>query len=115
MLETNSQESKPIFKQGVTVSSHDRDFIGAIKAAVDYRGDVSLFLKDGTQVDGFLFNSNENTLELFPKNSPQKKTVHVDQLSSIEFSGRDEAAGKSWEEWVKKREARKAESTRPSA
>lgn len=91
------------YKQGIQISFTDKDFHEGIMAAVDYRGDVTLELKDGQRLEGFLFNCFRGQLEIFPKNSPQKQSVSVDELKSVIFSGKDEAAGKSWEDWVKKR------------
>jgi len=107
MLETQNLEG---FKQGVKVASDQGDFSEAIRAAVDYRGDVTIQLKDGSSVEGFLYNSENNKLDLFPKNSPQKRSLAVEDVREIFFSGADEAAGKSWEDWVKKREALKSKS-----
>lgn len=97
-----SSESK--FTQGVKIASQDQDFREGLRAAVDYRGDVTIELKTGDYLEGFLFNLNGERLDVFPKNSPQKKSIGLEDVESIEFSGEDEAAGKSWEEWVKKRD-----------
>ena len=105
-------ESKK-FLQGVEISTSDRDFEEGMRAAVDYRGDVTLKLKDGSVVEGFLFNAFNGALDLFPKNSPQKATIKVEQLSSVSFSGKDEAMGKSWEDYMKKR-AQQDSNLRPS-
>ena len=93
------------FQQGVEIRSTDSDFNEGIQAAVDYRGDVTLIMKDGRVVEGFMFNSYNNSLELFPKNSPQKASVPVSHVSCIQFSGKDEAMGKSWEDYAKKKAA----------
>lgn len=94
------------FRQGIQIQNTDHDFYEGINAAVDYRGDVTLELKDGRIVEGFLYNSFKGNLDLFPKNSPQKQSIAAEDLKSVTFSGKDEAMGKSWEDWVKKREAK---------
>lgn len=98
MLETQK------FSEGVVIRRGDIDFDEGLVAAVDYRGDVTLELRDGNQVEGFLFNANADRLDLFPKNSPQKQSVLIQDVKSVTFSGKDEAAGKSWDDWIKKRE-----------
>lgn len=103
MLENSSD--KRAFEQGVTIKATDSDFHSGLQAAVDYRGDITMELKDDSFVEGFLFNSANGRLDIFPKNSPQKKSVKIEDLKSISFSGKDEALGKSWDEWVKKRGA----------
>ncbi len=96
------------FQQGVEIRSTDSDFNEGIQAAVDYRGDVTMHLKDGRVIEGFMYNSYNSALELFPKNSPQKASIPVIEVSSIQFSGKDEAMGKSWEEYAKKKAAHQA-------
>lgn len=104
MLSTNQGRD---FKHGVMISAQDSDFEEGLQAAVDYRGDVTIELKDGSKLDGFLFNSSNGRLDLFPKDSPKKQSLPLEDLERIAFTGKDEAAGKSWEEWVAKREAKK--------
>ena len=94
------------FKQGVEIRPLDLDFEEGMRAAVDYRGDITLTLKDGSVVEGFLFNFFNQVMDLFPKNSPQKLSVPVNQIAAVVFSGKDEALGKSWEDYMKKRAQR---------
>jgi len=112
MAETTIEkaDSKKIFQQGVRVCAADSDFSEAVKAAVDYRGDVTIELKRGGIIEGFLYNLSAKALDLFPKDSPQKKSIAMDDVNCLEFSGKDEAKGKSWEDWMKKRDQTKADS-----
>jgi len=100
------------FTEGFKISQTEADFFAAIHAAVDYRGDVTLRLEDGEELEGFLFNVNQHTdsIDLFPKNAPQARSVAAKKIAEIHFTGKDEAAGKSWEDWVKKREAQRKQS-----
>ena len=114
MAETNSSDShKRNFSHGVTVDSKDADFMEAIRAAVDYRGDVTIELLDQKKkkLEGFLFNSTEEVIDIFPKDSPRKESILVNELNRIIFSGEDQAAGKGWDDWVKKREQIKTETS----
>jgi len=99
------------FSHGVTVDSKDVDFVEAIRAAVDYRGDVTIELVGGKKLEGFLFNSTEEVIDIFPKDSPRKESILVNELHRIIFSGEDQAAGKGWDDWVKKREQIKTETS----
>jgi predicted HicB family RNase H-like nuclease len=47
-------------------------------------------------------------LRLIPRDSSQKLTVRYSELAHLAFTGRDAAAGKSFETWVKKYAERKA-------
>src|SRR5271157_106782 len=79
----------------------------ALEKAFDYRGDVTITRKDGSRVEGYIFDRrNGPTLDtsvvrLIPQNSPQKISIPYSDISSLAFTGRDMAAGKSWETWVR--------------
>ncbi len=80
----------------------------ALEKAFDYRGDVSVTCKDGAKVDGYIFDRfSGGTLatsfvRLMPKESGQRLKISYADIAALEFSGRDPAAGKSWEAWVRK-------------
>jgi hypothetical protein len=86
----------------------------ALEKAFDYRGDVTITRKDGSRVEGYLFDRrNGPTLDasvvrLIPQNSPQKVSIAYSAIAALAFSGRDTAAGRSWEAWVRKYWERKA-------
>ena len=93
----------------------DDEIRAAFEKAFDYRGDVTLTLKDGVQVEGYIFDrrSNGKTLadcivRLFPKTEDRKISVSYADVARVEFTGRDTAAGKSFETWVKKYAEKKA-------
>lgn len=92
----------------------DEEVRAALEKAFDYRGDVTLTLKDGTKVEGYVFDRRtgptpaESTVRLFPKNADEKVAVRYADIARLEFTGRDTAAGKSWETWVKKYQQKKA-------
>jgi hypothetical protein len=86
----------------------------ALEKAFDYRGDITITRKDGTTVEGYLFDRrsgptlNESLVRLFPKNQNQKVSIAYSDIAALAFSGRDTAAGKSWEAWMKKYAEKKA-------
>lgn len=91
-----------------------------IEAAFDYRGDVTLELKDETTVVGYVFNRDARAaqphLQLFPKNASGTRTIPYADVMAIAFTGEDTAFGQSWEAWVaKSEELRKAEAERVRA
>ena len=91
-----------------------------IEAAFDYRGDVTLELKDGSRIEGYIFNrearGTEPHIHLFPKNESGTKAIPYTDIVAVEFTGEDTAFGKSWEAWVTKSEAlRKADAERTRA
>ena len=93
----------------------DAEVRDALEKAFDYRGDVTLTLKDGSKVEGYLFDrrSNGATLEactawLYPKDRDEKVSVAYSQIARLEFSGKDTAHGKSFETWIRKYNEKKA-------
>jgi hypothetical protein len=93
----------------------DDEIRAALEKAFDYRGDVSITRKDGSAVEGYIFDrrSTGKTLtdcvvRLFPKDSDQKISISYADIARLVFTGRDTAAGKSFETWVKKYQEKKA-------
>ena len=91
----------------------------AVELAFDYRGDVTLMLKSGEQIVGYLFNREASgpkpLLQIFPAPGGMREVLYAD-VASIAFSGEDTASGKSWEAWVTKKESeRRADSQRAEA
>jgi hypothetical protein len=87
----------------------------ALDKAFDYRGDVTVRLKDGSKIEGYLFDRDGSAAALadchvrvFPKDSNQKVTLRYSDIAGLAFTGRDTAIGKSFETWVKKYRAKKA-------
>ena len=80
----------------------------ALEKAFDYRGDIMVTRKDGTKVEGYIFDRrNGRTLvdsfvRLYPKDSSEKIAIAYADIAALKFADRDPAAGRSWEAWVKK-------------
>ncbi|MBV6516829.1 MAG: adenosyl-hopene transferase HpnH [Planctomycetaceae bacterium] len=74
----------------------------ALADAVDFRGDVTLTLHDGTKHVGYIFNADDRVVEYFPANRPDIVTLARHLVVEVEKTGRDMADGKTWEAWVKK-------------
>ena len=76
-----------------------------IEKAFDYRGDVTFDLKDGKSVEGYIFNRDpqKQILQAFLKGESAPRQFSYSEISDIRFTGENTAAGKSWEEWKKKR------------
>ncbi|MCS6320036.1 MAG: hypothetical protein H8K05_20150 [Nitrospira sp.] len=81
----------------------------AIELAFDYRGDITVELKSGERVTGYLCNrtatGEQPTLELFPATSSGTLTIPFSEVVAIAFTGEDTATGKSWEAWITKKES----------
>ncbi|MBX9660862.1 MAG: hypothetical protein K2X00_20080 [Nitrospiraceae bacterium] len=86
----------------------------AIELAFDYRGDVTVTLRSGQHVTGYLFNrtvqGQASTFEVFPEGDSGVQVIRYADVVSVAFSGEDTASGNSWESWVAKKDSeRKAE------
>jgi hypothetical protein len=86
----------------------------ALEKAFDYRGDITLTTKDGKQIEGYIFDRVAGQtlvtsfVRILPKDSNQRQKISYADIAALAFSGRDPAAGKSWEAWVRKYWEKKA-------
>jgi hypothetical protein len=87
----------------------------AIEKAFDYRGDLTLTLKDGRTIEGYVFDRkikgptlSDCVVRLMPKDDPGKLSIIYSDIASLAFTGRDTAAGKSFAAWVKRYNEKKA-------
>jgi hypothetical protein len=80
----------------------------ALEQALDYRGDITITLKNGSKVEGYIFDRRSgptlrtSTVRLIPSSSREKISISYSDIAGLGFTGRDTAAGKSWEAWVRK-------------
>jgi hypothetical protein len=92
----------------IPVLATDEDLRQALEKAFDYRGDVTITRQDGTKVEGYIFDRRSGTtlaesrVRLIPRDTNEKLSIAYSDIASLVFSGRDTAAGKSWEAWVRK-------------
>jgi hypothetical protein len=86
----------------------------ALEKAFDYRGDVTLTLKDNSKIEGYIFDRvagptlSESFVRVIPKDSSTRRKIAYADIAALAFTGRDTAAGKSWEAWVSKYWEKKA-------
>jgi hypothetical protein len=86
----------------------------ALEKAFDYRGDITITRKDGSQIQGYLFDRRTGStlansfVRIIPINEKTKLNIAYSEIAALEFSGRDNAAGKTFEAWVKKYWEKKA-------
>jgi len=94
--------------------TNENELREALEKAFDYRGDVTLTRKDGTVVEGYLYDRRsaptlqQSLVRILPQNGSPRVSISYSDISSLTFSGRDTAAGKSWEAWVRKYWEKKA-------
>jgi hypothetical protein len=86
----------------------------ALEKAFDYRGDITITRRDGSKVEGYLFDRRSGSslltsfVRIIPTNEKTKVNVSYADIAALAFTGRDTAAGKTFEAWVKKYWEKKA-------
>ena len=80
-----------------------------VEIAFDYRGDVSILLRDEDDLVGYLANRSisqqapaESWIEVFPAAGRARRRISLAAIRGLILSGKDVASGKSWESWLKK-------------
>lgn len=92
----------------------DGEVRDALEKAFDYRGDVTITRKDNSQVVGYLFDRrsgsslDDSFVRIIPAKERAKVTVAYSDIAALEFTGRDTAAGRTFDAWVKKYWEKKA-------
>ncbi len=92
----------------------EQEIKNAFEKAFDYRGDVTLTLKTGERLEAYIFDRRtgstltDSYVRLFPVNSDEKRQIAYSEIARLEFTGKDRAAGKHWEDWIKKYNEKKA-------
>src|SRR6266404_5455108 len=80
----------------------------ALEKAFDYRGDVTITRKDGSKLEGYIFDRRtgktltDSLVRIFPRDGDQRISIPYADIAALAFSGRDTAAGRSYEAWVRK-------------
>jgi hypothetical protein len=86
----------------------------ALEKAFDYRGDVTITRKDGSVVEGYIFDRRSgatldtSSVRIIPAKERTKLSIPYSDIAAIAFTGRDTAAGRSFEAWIKKYWEKKA-------
>jgi hypothetical protein len=112
-------EHEPL--QGMIPSvANEEDLRSALEKAFEYRGDVTITCKNGSVVDGYVYDRRaastlgDSLVRVLPANGAARVSVKYSDIAALAFSGRDTAAGKSWEAWVRKYWEKKAAGESPA-
>lgn len=91
----------------------DAEIFDAFEKAFDYRGDIAITRKDGSKIEGYIFDRragkslDDSVVRLYPATSNEKVSITYAEIARLEF-GKDRAAGKHWEAWVAQYQKKKA-------
>jgi hypothetical protein len=92
----------------------DAEIRDALEKAFDYRGDVTLTLKDGRVLHGYVFDRRpgatlqSSAVRIMPADERTKISVAYSDIAALAFTGRDNAAGRTFEAWIRKYWEKKA-------
>lgn len=92
--------------QGLVVDSADPSRLAqALELALDYRGDVTLVLRSGRTIEGYVYDRRHKptpAIRVLVKDSEERVLIPDGELQRVEFSGKDTAAGKTFENWIRR-------------
>ena len=92
----------------------DSEIRQGLEKAFDYRGDVTITRRDGSIISGYVFDRRtsasleHSVVRIIPAGSNKRISVSYSDIAGLAFTGRDTAAGKSWEAWMRKYQEKKA-------
>lgn len=92
----------------------EAEVLEGLEQAFDYRGDVTITRRDGSVLEGYIFDRRtgktlaDSVVRVIPKDARTRVSIPYTEIAGLTFSGRDTAAGKSWEAWVRKYYEKKA-------
>ena len=122
-MHVNNEDTAPGFAHEnlegwIPALATDAEIREALEKAFDYRGDITITRRDGSVVEGYLYDRRngktlaDSVVRIIPapkEDAPTERLmIPYSDVAALKFSGRDTAAGKSFEAWVKKYWEKKA-------
>lgn len=113
-LEVAPGAEREILEGKIPELATEEETRAALEQAFDYRGDVTITLKTGGRIEGYIFDRRSapqmylSMVRIMPKGTSERVSIPYSEIAGLAFSGRDTAAGKSWEAWVRKYWEKKA-------
>jgi hypothetical protein len=110
----NQATEKQTLEGWIPSLASEQEIRQALDQAFDYRGDITLTLRDGQAVEGYLFDRRvgksltDSFAKILPKDNSARRTIAYGDIAKLEFTGKDTAHGKSFETWLKKYNEKKA-------
>lgn len=113
-IEVAAGRDREVLEGWVPELASETEIREALEKAFDYRGDVTITRKDGSKVEGYLFDRRsgaslaDSFVRIIPSATHTKVNIAYADIAALGFTGRDTAAGKTFEAWVKKYWEKKA-------
>lgn len=86
--------------QGLDIVLSDEDRDRAIAWTLAYRGDVTLVCADDSTIEGYVFDHSSDGMLRMDLKDGGRVNIAATDVRSIRFTGRDTAAGKSFDRWI---------------
>jgi hypothetical protein len=87
-------------------AGRDASLAEIVELAFDYRGDVTLLRVGAPPLVGYLYNRDRDVpapFVMLVDPAGVSHTVRYAELTTIHFTGKDTAAGKSYEAWLRRK------------
>ncbi len=115
-LEVMAGRERENLEGWIPALASEADVRDALEKAFDYRGDVTLTLRSGEVLEGYIYdrraggNLTDSLVRVLPSKGEDRsrRSIPYREIAGLSFSGRDTAAGKTFEAWVKKYWEKKA-------
>ncbi|HEY5329946.1 MAG TPA: hypothetical protein VIJ79_08695 [Acidobacteriaceae bacterium] len=117
-LEHAAGRERENLEGSIPALASDAEIREALEKAFDYRGDITVTRKDGSTVEGYLYDRRtgkaleDSVIRLMPAPAAgqphERVNIPYADVAGLKFSGRDTAAGKTFDAWVKKYWEKKA-------
>ena len=113
-IEVAAGREREQLEGSIPVMASEGEVREALEKAFDYRGDVTVTKQDGGVIEGYLFDRRtgptlaDSYVRIIPSKDRSKVNVGYAEIAAVAFTGRDTAAGRTFEAWVKKYWEKKA-------
>jgi hopanoid biosynthesis associated radical SAM protein HpnH len=84
----------------------------ALRLAFEFRGNVTLVLKGGSTLEGYVANVGDRDLRLWLTESAEIRRIPLKAVGGLIATGRDRASGKSWKTWRRRYEEERTRAAR---
>jgi hypothetical protein len=107
-IEVAAGREREQLEGSVPAMASDAEVREALEKAFDYRGDITITRKDGSEVQGYLYDRRtgatlaDSVVRVMPSTGAGRVSIAYADIAGLVFTGRDTAAGKTFDAWVKK-------------
>jgi hypothetical protein len=104
---TASEDREETSLEGWRPAPGEAPLAAVVDKAFDYRGDVTVLRRDGSEVVGYVYNRDTTALclQMFRASDGASVAIPYADVLTIHFTGRDPATGKSYQAWLRRKAA----------